>query len=333
MVNATSHNTGTWRIHLEGATALLRKLSEDSVRGFLLKPGPRIVIQFLFQTVCDPSTISLYDSANWHQCICYIQPREPFPEGHEQLFRNILTIQAERDRPGALLLTITKRLVDLLASSNTRVEIDPLMTVYEALVLDAELDAWCLNLPPDWTFSVHSMDSEETDSAFHFSSHYHVYRDPWTARTYNNYRWMRIMVNELILRSFAQVDSDSITVEHTMVQQNCLNIISQLATDVCVSLLGQCLPAIEDLEKYNIPTGVQMNGIFVTIWPLMVTASAIGVSENVSEYCIRVLEHMAQHDGVQRALSGVRLAKQNIKSWKERQLHIVRTPVTFENYL
>ncbi|RQM06157.1 hypothetical protein DH86_00003401, partial [Scytalidium sp. 3C] len=176
MVNATSHNTGTWRIHLEGATALLRKLSEDSVRGFLLKPGPRIVIQFLFQT-----------------CICYIQPREPFPEGHEQLFRNILTIQAERDRPGALLLTITKRLVDLLASSNTRVEIDPLMTVYEALVLDAELDAWCLNLPPDWTFSVHSMDSEETDSAFHFSSHYHVYRDPWTARTYNNYRWMRIM--------------------------------------------------------------------------------------------------------------------------------------------
>ncbi|KAH8808494.1 hypothetical protein F5884DRAFT_753021 [Xylogone sp. PMI_703] len=302
MVNATPDNISSWRIHLEGAAALLRKvLPRDNPH----MPNARIQLQFLI-----------------HTCVSYAQSGQTFPEYHQELFFQNQQAQAEADKPAAVLLSLAIRLVQISASLHAREVIDPLLTICEALSLEADLGAWFSSLPPHWKYPTKSTMPEERDSLINFNGEYHVYSDPWSSRIYNNYRWIRIMVNDIILTYLARIAPTSLSVDYSLVQQKSLAVIFSLATDTCISVISQYYLA---MDRTLNSLGPQMNGIFLIIWPLMIAASGIGVSEDIAEFCIRNLEHIAMHDGVMRALTSVKVVKERRKAWIEKGLHVLRT--------
>jgi hypothetical protein len=64
------------------------------------------------------------------------------------------------------------------------------------LSIDAKLATWAATLPPQYAYDIISVlePSEEI-----FTDHYHVYRNLWIAVVWNNYRCIRVLVNELLL--------------------------------------------------------------------------------------------------------------------------------------
>jgi hypothetical protein len=71
------------------------------------------------------------------------------------------------------------------------------------LKIDAKFEAWACSCLPQYTYDIISM-SEPSEEVF--TDHYHRYRSLWTATVWNNYRCIRVLVNELLLVHFIHLD-------------------------------------------------------------------------------------------------------------------------------
>lgn len=97
-----------------------------------------------------------------------------------------------------------------------------------AIQMDKELAAWKSTLPPSWSYA--TVGTADTPAGQYFQGKRHVYSNPWTANVWNNWRTMRIVVNQIILQSEIWSDAlegvyDSTAVSH----------IHQLSTEICIS--------------------------------------------------------------------------------------------------
>jgi uncharacterized membrane-anchored protein YhcB (DUF1043 family) len=93
------------------------------------------------------------------------------------------------------LAYIVSRFTNVHASIRCKLQTDSDITLREAL-LDAELEEWDMKLPQSLRYRL-EQHAEET--AVMLKGVSHQYRDFWTARIYDHYRWCRILVNELLL--------------------------------------------------------------------------------------------------------------------------------------
>jgi hypothetical protein len=91
-----------------------------------------------------------------------------------------------------------------------------------AAAIDCDLISWAENLPG---YATSNVDIDRPPGTFH-EGKCHIYTNLWTAQAWNNWRTLRILVNQIILRHEPVGDSqDSAAVSH----------IRYLSTQICIS--------------------------------------------------------------------------------------------------
>ncbi|KAJ8070226.1 hypothetical protein OCU04_000611 [Sclerotinia nivalis] len=108
----------------------------------------------------------------------------------------MLRKQREGDATASAVIEIVIRFINLYVSVRTQGHMDPEKIVSEVVFLDAELERWEADLPPDCFYSV--LDKDLRHESF-FNGKFHEYHDIWISRMLNHYRWVRILLNELEL--------------------------------------------------------------------------------------------------------------------------------------
>ncbi|KAL4785896.1 hypothetical protein BJX76DRAFT_150375 [Aspergillus varians] len=169
----------------------------------------------------------------------------------------------------------------------------------EALKFEIELQAWRDRLPGKWSFIV----KESVDMAGTFYGKYHVYQDAWALRVMNHYQLGRLLVNEVIVAYVSQLRVP--TADWIEQKKRSLVMINQMATDICVGIATQGVFAEPcALSHGSIPLPV-MKGIFMTIYPLTMAASATGVSDQLRNWVTNTLQMMGEFTGIRQAFDAI----------------------------
>ncbi len=159
---------------------------------------------------------------------------------------------------------------------------DPECVISTALALDAEYEVWARSCPLQYIYQTITLKEKTHDV---FSDHYHVYSSIWIAAIWNNYRSVRILVNELILDQLNYLYQNNFE-PNTLWDDHCLyenqnftsnSTLLQLCHDICASVpyfLGYNPNNLGYADQ--IPKSVNGN---LLLWPLYTA----GVTEMVSD--------------------------------------------------
>jgi len=91
-----------------------------------------------------------------------------------------------------------------------------------AMSMDQDLAAWAVNIPDSWKYIV--IDGTASTRAHFGSNLRHVYNSVWAAQTWNNYRTLRILVRQLIVRHCEPSNLEShITLVHELSAEICMS--------------------------------------------------------------------------------------------------------------
>lgn len=132
------------------------------------------------------------------QIINCLQSRRPVPQ-YVQEWSDALNNDhdlADSDATPGTLAVVTKfcRLRASMSSFHDYSNQDQLIA--ELLSLDAEMVAVAANLTPEFLYTIECI-SEATPEVY--SDHYHRYSNIWVANTWNQYRVIRLLINEMLL--------------------------------------------------------------------------------------------------------------------------------------
>jgi hypothetical protein len=230
-------------------------------------------------------------------------------------------IQPE-DAPAADLVAIAAKFVNLYASTKEKGSlVDSSAVAQEASQLEIELDQWEKSLPENWHYSVVKSGGKSDDI---YDGHFHLYRDLWTARVWNNYRLTRIRVNEMFLVHADLLGNFGAFFDEDGAQRSkSLAMISKLAEDVCGSVSSQFRRYTEKeaIDRRAPPVA----GVFLILYPLAVASSAIGVSKSLHEFAVRRLEAIGKTRGIQQALimaAGARIKRARWQMARMEGIHV-----------
>jgi hypothetical protein len=198
------------------------------------------------------------------------------------------------------------RYVELMASIKRGDLSDPASISQFALHLDADLEQWRLSLPSYWSYTVAaSLDDSERYS---FNGTYHIYSDPWICRMWDHYRWMRILVHELILSYLPSprecilrsTDDQFLEIQDQQQASASLSIISSLATDICTSIASTLyrLAPQPPCMSGSTPGPPRVGGIFMVLWTLRIAGGAMGVPAELHRWAVQVLERIGSTMGI-----------------------------------
>ncbi len=209
----------------------------------------------------------------------------------------------------SILADIILRFINLLSEIKNNPSPDSNTILREVTLINADLQDWDERLPERWGFT--TVETND-DSGFVFNKQTHRYRDMWIARIYNNYRWARILINELLIVHMAQLrPSSSECIDQ---QKRSLEIISKMALDICRSVPSQfSRHTAEEAKQNQVPN---MAGCFLLLFPLAVAGSAIGVSEELHEWIITTLGTIGHKMGIAQALEMIPQTRRQRESWK-----------------
>ncbi|KAL2024893.1 hypothetical protein VTK56DRAFT_3592 [Thermocarpiscus australiensis] len=94
--------------------------------------------------------------------------------------------------------------------------------------IDRDLEAWVATLPS--TCSYTTVDIHADNDGTSFGGLRHVYGDLWAAQAWNNWRTMRVVVNQIILESAATSNLSGHATNDS------LRVVQDLSTDICISV-------------------------------------------------------------------------------------------------
>jgi len=203
------------------------------------------------------------------------------------------------------LACTTSRFVDLYALVKSGRIVDRSIIIRQATALEAELDAWEQLLPPRWRFTKEISDN----SLYSFQNQTHKYHDFWIARMLSNYRWIRILINNLILFHLPSSSFDRIS---------SLAIIARLSTDICHSV--SCFLETCIIEKEQTVPFPVLAGCLVILFPLAVAGCAVGVGEEMHDWIVGKLEMISVRMGIlsaSRLITKVRNLKEEWAAYGE----------------
>jgi hypothetical protein len=146
-------------------------------------------------------------------------------------------LQYEIDRPATDLAVIIARFLQISAFVESQVLSDgrpkTSNAIHQLLDLDADMAAWAAGLQGVWLY--------QTEKAPHLSSRalfrgeYHVYYDVLIARTWNYFRWARILVNQILVDLVDKYPVSSLRLVSVIRRNQALRTIRRLAKDTLVS--------------------------------------------------------------------------------------------------
>lgn len=234
---------------------------------------------------------------------------ESVPPDIARLSETLKDFTPEQDLPAIPLAQIISVIVSSRVEYQTE-QIDPINGYQKALIIDAALKDWEAQLPEAWKFETRAV-TELDDMNFIYNGQTHIYRDMWTSRIWHNYRWARILVNELILAHMAQL-GPFYSEAHPQQKQSS-ETINTMATDTCVSVSSQfCGQNARQAKDRQLPN---VSGCFLLLFPLAVAGSAVGVSEELYTYCMKTLKTFGNKLGIAQSLEIMPAMKRRREQW------------------
>ena len=100
--------------------------------------------------------------------------------------------------PGSIC-EISFRVVNLHAAVSSGEITDPQLICQKAFDIDSDLESWKVGLPPQWRYATAAA-SDETPGTY-FDGQRHKYPSLWIADAWNNWRVLRIIVNQIIMQN------------------------------------------------------------------------------------------------------------------------------------
>lgn len=123
---------------------------------------------------------------------------------------------------------ISFRMVNLQAALKNGEVTDPQVIRKIALEIDSDLEAWRAGMPLNWRYT--TIDATEAPAVTYLNGKRHVYPNLWTAEGWNNWRSLRIAINQIILENEFRL-----SVPDSVQKSISLSIIRQFSTDLCIS--------------------------------------------------------------------------------------------------
>lgn len=171
-----------------------------------------------------------------------------------------------------------------------------------AASIDANLADWVNDLP--WEYSYMTRTNGRAEDLF--CGYYYVYKSARKAVFWNTYRCARILVNEIILRSLAQVlDSEPCRTAQAL--------INQLSIDICASVFFHLWGDYKIQDSSRTPRAAAG---YALIWPLYLVG-LFGQPNAMRSWVIAQLDKIGGLMGIQQATSLANLLRMDkeIKLW------------------
>jgi hypothetical protein len=212
---------------------------------------------------------------------------------------------------------------------------DPERIITTACAIDNDYDIWVKTCPFQFIYQTVTL-KERSEEVF--SDHYHAYPNLWVATTWNNYRSVRILVNELILDQLCHLYlnnpessllwNDAFFFENQVLTSN--TTLLQLCHDICSSVpyyLGFDPDADKRLPR-AVPKAVSGN---LLLWPLYTAGVTDLVSDMMRDWVAGRLRWISNVIGIRQAapLAFSLRRKQDILLWQnEKEDDDVGSPIS-----
>jgi hypothetical protein len=165
----------------------------------------------------------------------------------------------------------------------------------EALVLEAELEAWCMSLDDTWSYAIvkraHASTHEHFCSATGRKT-YHTYNSLAIAGMWNFYRQMRIILNEMIRSIADYLLGFQWTYEGEQIVFQSISAMDQLADDICASI-----------DYYFIYGAPGVGGVLRLQLPLFVAALCTDKYSERYTWILQMLDMLATLTGFEQTNS------------------------------
>lgn len=97
-----------------------------------------------------------------------------------------------------------------------------------ALEIEADLETWAASVPQRWRFTAKDVSDAAMDVFFKGKTH--VYPGCWIADGWNKWRMLRILVNQILVRTEADLEQPG------HIARAAIARIRQLSADICISV-------------------------------------------------------------------------------------------------
>ncbi|KAL4874678.1 hypothetical protein BJY04DRAFT_203372 [Aspergillus karnatakaensis] len=224
------------------------------------------------------------------------------------LSNEALAYRGERGREDDELFLLMAKVGDLCAGLRNGALIEPIKVVKKALKLDAELSAWAMSLAPSRHYTVINLPKSADEGSRHapfrhvYGNHYHIYPDTVIAAWWNDYRFVRMILLELIcwLCDHLASKNEDLSSEYRQTIAHSSALSQQLTEDICASVPYH-LGATKDSTKEDW-SSTRTGGMVRLIWPLFIAADAVGVVPKTVDWIADTLFRIGCGVGVQQAV-------------------------------
>ena len=127
----------------------------------------------------------------------------------------------------ASICALSFRIVNLRAAFKTGEMTDPQLIRETALEIDSDLEIWKAGVPHSWRYA--TVEDPNSDPITCFEGKRHIYPNLWIADAWNNWRSLRILVNQIILQNELRTDMSAIA-------ERAIETIRHFSTELCISI-------------------------------------------------------------------------------------------------
>jgi hypothetical protein len=237
---------------------------------------------------------------------------------------NEIDFETPEEAAATALVNLASRYCNLRSSMSSFHDYsDSERIISAACAIDNDYEIWAKTCPFQFIYQTVTL-RERSDEVF--SDHYHVYPTLWTATAWNNYRAVRLLINELILNQLCHLYlnnsespllwNDACFFENRVLASN--RILLQLCHDICASVpfyLGFDLNAEKDMPR-AIPKAINGN---LLLWPLYAAGCTDLVSDMMRDWVAGRLRWISDVIGIRQAapLAFSLRRKQDHLRWKD----------------
>ncbi|KAJ5625053.1 hypothetical protein N7510_001362 [Penicillium lagena] len=282
-----------WSNHIRGAAALLELRGTKQLETFV---GMRLFMHLRYQII-----------------LSCIQRDVRVPESLMQSTKLIMYLQPKDDL-GNRLIVIIGNLSNLRADIHAKVISNPQDVLSAACAIEADLIAWLAALPPEFTYTSHTMTPQNRAFDRHcrgilpYNNEYHIYPELWVCNCWSNYRCARILVSEIILshvhKLSASSPNNSLSEDFRLHCKSLRATTSRLGADICRSVpfhLGACNSEVP-AEVPTIPPQSYLGGLML-LWPLYLAGMVEGPFHPQRQWAIKCLAMIGNSMGLDQALA------------------------------
>ncbi|KAK0646222.1 hypothetical protein B0T16DRAFT_328227 [Cercophora newfieldiana] len=299
--------------HIMGGAALMKSLlpffqaSPDGVRGLI-----QLCFSMSATVMCSVQQLSPEPNT--------MIPTQPVPSMAEGILPPSFieftmlgsSLASLEDMPAAELLDLISRFVRLSAFVRSRLfkdgQPETFGIIQNALELEEQLGDWERRQECGvWAFTEERAEKNYFPPETVFEDSYHTYANMWTARAWTNYRFARILVNQLLLESVEHFPSSSLPLVPAAKQQQSFDVIRRIARDTFVSIPTHYRhPRLdhthrEHFDKTKGGAGIGSAQIPTLLFQIKVAGAAPGVPHSYWAWALAMMRTMWADTGMLQA--------------------------------